>query len=79
MRQKTNAAEIEFDFVADQLLAPFSNSTETLEIDDLNAIESADQPEKAAALAPHTPALDETSEIELTPEQMDAMLEGRWP
>ena len=78
MRQKTNAAEIEFDFVADQLLAPFSNSIETLEIDDLNAIECADQPEKAA-LAPHAPALDETSEIELTPEQMDAMLEGRWP
>ena len=79
MPQKSNALEIELDFTAQQLLAPLSAGTETLEIDDLNSIECSDQQENTAATATIEPALDVTSEIELTAEQIDAMLEGRWP
>jgi hypothetical protein len=80
MPKKSNALEIELDLTARHLLAPLSAGTETLEVDDLNAIESLDQhPISESAVSNTSQALDETSEIELTAEQMDAMLEGRWP
>ena len=80
MPKKSNVLEIELDLTAQQLLAPLGAGTQTLEVDDLNAIESLDQHPFAESSAANTaPALDETSEIELTAEQMDAMLEGRWP
>ena len=74
MRSKNNALEIDIDLTAQQLLAPLG-SAEVLEIDDVGEI---DTPARAPA-TPVPAALDETSEIELTPEQIDAMLEGRWP
>lgn len=73
MRSKNNALEIEIDFTAQQLLAPLGDSA-VLEIEDVGEL---DAPAQTPAHAPA--ALDETSEIELTPEQIDAMLEGRWP
>jgi hypothetical protein len=48
-------------------------SSATVEFDDVGAID----PLPLAAKVPHEPALDDTVEIELTAEQMDAMLSGR--
>jgi hypothetical protein len=51
-------------------------SSATVEFDDVGAID----PLPLAAKVPHVPrepALDDTVEIELTAEQMDAMLSGR--
>jgi hypothetical protein len=78
MRQnKQNSLEFDIELTAQQLLAPLGNE-DVLEIDDVIAI--ACESESAANVEPaNNQALDETSEIELTPEQMDAMLEGRWP
>lgn len=48
-------------------------SPATIEVDDICAID----PLPIAAKAPREPALDDTVEIELTAEQMDALLSGR--
>ena len=50
-----------------------SSTIATVEFDDICAID----PLPIAAIVPHQPALDETVEIELTAEQMDALLSGR--
>jgi hypothetical protein len=52
------------------LLAPA-----TVEVDDICAID----PLPVAAKTPHEPALDDTVEIELTAEQIDALLSGVAP
>jgi hypothetical protein len=76
---KHNALEVEIDLTAQELLAPFSSSN-VIEIDDVVAMPTTCESEAAANTeAQISHALDETSEIELTAEQMDAMLEGRWP
>ena len=74
-----NALELEIDLTAQELLAPFSQD-DVLEIHDVVALATSCESEAAANVeAQANQALDETSEIELTAEQMDAMLEGRWP
>ena len=50
-------------------------SPATVEVDDICAID----PLPIAAHVPHEPALEDTVEIELTAEQMDAMLSGSPP
>ncbi|HJY39687.1 MAG TPA: hypothetical protein VJ303_00575 [Steroidobacteraceae bacterium] len=45
----------------------------TVEVDDICAVD----PLPIAANVPHQPTLDDTVEIELTAEQMDALLSGR--
>jgi len=72
--------DAEIELTAQELLAPLGE-TRVVEVDDIIALETTyeDASPANAAEAPNAPALDETSEIELTPEQMDAMLEGRWP
>ena len=45
-----------------------------IEVDDICAVDPL--PETPAANVPDEPALDDTVEIELTAEQMDAMLSG---
>jgi hypothetical protein len=72
--------EMEIELTAQELLAPL-HTTPVIEVDDIVALETTYE-ESAAANAEEAQseeALDYTSEIELTPEQMDAMLEGRWP
>ena len=46
-----------------------------VEVDDIYTVEPL--PLGSAANVPHPPALDDTVEIELTAEQMDALLSGR--
>jgi hypothetical protein len=74
-----NALDHEVELTAQELLAPLG-TPQAIEIDDIIAIETTCE---SADAANHdegrSDALQETSEIELTPEQMDAMLEGRWP
>lgn len=73
------ALEAEIELTAQELLAPMGPDA-VIEIDDIVA-ETTYENAGAANTdeARHEDALQETSEIELTPEQMDAMLEGRWP
>jgi hypothetical protein len=72
--------EAEIELTAQDLLAPFGADA-VVEIDDIVAAETTY--ENAGAANTDDPCsedvLQETSEIELTAEQMDAMLEGRWP
>lgn len=71
--------EAEIELTTQELLAPWGSDA-VIEIDDVVAettYENASAANKDEAR--HEDALQETSEIELTPEQMDAMLEGRWP
>jgi hypothetical protein len=75
---KHNALEVQIDLTAQELLAPFSSS-DVIEIDDVAVPTTCESEAAANAEAQVSHALDETSEIELTAEQMDAMLEGRWP
>jgi hypothetical protein len=72
--------EAEIELTAQDLLAPFGSNV-VIEIDDIVAAEVTCENAGAANTdeARVADALQETSEIELTPEQMDAMLEGRWP
>jgi hypothetical protein len=72
--------ETEIELTAQELLAPLGMD-EVVEIDDIMAAETTYDNAGAANAdeARNDDALQETSEIELTPEQMDAMLEGRWP
>ena len=74
------ALETEIELTAQELLAPLADN-HGLELDDVVVIEIDCESADAANAqeAQHGDALQETSEIELTPEQMDAMLEGRWP
>jgi hypothetical protein len=57
---------------AKQLSSPAP--TAMVEVDDICAVEPLPQ---SAANGAHEPALDDTVEIELTAEQMDALLSGR--
>jgi hypothetical protein len=52
-----------------------SASTAMIEVDDICALDLLLP--ASAANVPHQPALDDTVEIELTAEQIDAMLSGR--
>ena len=52
-----------------------SPSPAMIEVDDICAVDPL--PETSPATIPHQPALDDTVEIELTAEQMDALLSGR--
>ncbi len=74
-----NALDHEVELTAQELLAPLG-TPQAIEIDDIIGIETMCE---SADAANHdegrSDALQETSEIELTPEQMDAMLEGKWP
>lgn len=81
MRPNTHSLlETEIELTAQDLLAPLATAS-VIEVDDIIALETTyDEPSAAnAEEAQSETALDYTSEIELTPEQMDAMLEGRWP
>jgi ribosome maturation protein Sdo1 len=73
-----NALETEIELTAQDLLAPLTQQ-QPVEIDDIVAIETTYTDVSAANTDQSRDALQETSEIELTAEQMDAMLEGRWP
>jgi hypothetical protein len=85
MRQnQQHSLEIDIELTTQQLLAPLGADEvleiDVLEIDDVGAIATTCESEPAAnGEVAANQALDETSEIELTPEQMDAMIEGRWP
>jgi Arc/MetJ family transcription regulator len=68
--------ETEIELTAQELLTPVD---EVIEIDDIVAAETYENAGAANTDEAHNDALQETSEIELTPEQMDAMLEGKWP
>jgi hypothetical protein len=50
-------------------------STALVEVDDICSLDPL--PPAVAADVPHEPALEDTVEIELTAEQMDALLSGR--
>jgi hypothetical protein len=81
MRPNTHTLlETEIELTAQDLLAPLA-TTSVIEVDDIIALETTYDESSAANAeeAQNETALDYTSEIELTPEQMDAMLEGRWP
>ena len=56
-------------------------SSATIEVDDICALDplpiAAKVPHEPALKFTHEPALDDTVEIELTAEQMDALLSGR--
>jgi hypothetical protein len=52
-----------------------SAATALVEVDDICALDPL--PESVATKVPQAPALDDTVEIELTAEQMDALLSGR--
>lgn len=78
MHGNHDALELEVELDAHELRAPLRTAEDVLEIDDLVVGASASM-ETPPAQAPVEYALDETSEIELTAEQMDALLEGRWP
>jgi hypothetical protein len=75
-----NVLETEVELTAQDLLAPLETH-QAVEIDDIVAIETTYENPGAANSdeARSDDVLQETSEIELTAEQMDAMLEGRWP
>jgi len=81
MRPTDNAAvEAEIELTAQELLAPL-NADNVVELDDIAleiSCENVDAANAHAAPQEEDP-LQVTSEIELTAEQMDAMLEGRWP
>lgn len=78
MRSKQNVLAVELDETAQHLLEPFGATPDVLVIEDLGAL-AATEPEPDASDEPDaSPAWDQTAEIELTAEQMDALLEGRW-
>jgi hypothetical protein len=54
-----------------------SAATAMVEVDDICAVDPL--PQASAANLPHEPALDDTVEIELTAEQIDALLSGGSP
>jgi len=78
MPSKHQALEQAFDDRAQDMLAPLTTTAEVLVIDDLGAAIAGDIDRDPANEPQTSYALDETSEIELTAEQMDALLEGRW-
>lgn len=78
MRSKQGLLQRDLELTARQLLAPLGTET-VLEIDNVEAIASIDQSRPEPIVSSTVDALNETSEIELTAEQMSAMLEGRWP
>lgn len=78
--QQQTVLEAEIELTTQELLAPPSPH-HVIEVDDIVAFETTANETSAANAdqARGNIALDETSEIELTAEQMDALLEGRWP
>jgi hypothetical protein len=52
-----------------------SAATALIEVEDICALDPL--PASVTTQVPHEPALDDTVEIELTAEQMDALLSGR--
>jgi hypothetical protein len=58
-------------------LAPCDDRT-VLEIDDLSSVATDRDAKLTRTESRSYPAFDETMEIELDAEQMDALLEGRW-
>jgi hypothetical protein len=80
MRPHHNTAlETEIELTAQELLATH-DTHDVIEIDDIIASETTYENAGAANTDDaRNDALQETSEIELTPDQIDAMLEGRWP
>lgn len=81
MRPTDNTAqEAEIELTTQELLAPLTFDN-VIELDDIAleiGCENADAANSHATPQEEDP-LQVTSEIELTPDQMDAMLEGRWP
>jgi hypothetical protein len=59
-----------------QLQSPPAH-TAMVEVDDIGAVDPLPQPSPASVL--HAPALDDIVEIELTAEQMDALLSDAFP
>ena len=79
MRPNHQVLEAEIELTAQDLLAPLATDL-VIEVDDIVALETTHEDAPAANIdGERNDALQETSEIELTAEQMDAMLEGRWP
>lgn len=60
---------------ASKQLRPTPAATALVEVDDICALDPL--PQAGATQVPHEPALDDTVEIELTAEQIDALLSGR--
>jgi hypothetical protein len=71
---RASTTEFSIDLTAQELLSPPA-PTAMVEVDDICSVDPL--PQAAAANIPHEPALDDTVEIELTAEQMDALLSGR--
>jgi hypothetical protein len=71
---RASTTEFSIDLTAQELLSPPA-STAMVELDDICSVDPL--PRATAANIPHQPALDDTVEIELTAEQMDALLSGR--
>ncbi|HEY8539778.1 MAG TPA: hypothetical protein VIL28_12985 [Steroidobacteraceae bacterium] len=78
-RRNQHALEVDLELVAQELLAPFDGATDSVEVDDLAATAETINIATASAAANDQYKAGETMEIELTAEQIDALLEGRWP
>ena len=72
--------EAEIELTAQELLAPLG-AEEVFDIEDIVAADTTyENADTVNTDDPrHEDVLQETSEIELTADEMDAMLEGRWP
>jgi|GEM_PF-6651506 stress response protein YsnF len=77
-RRNQNALEIDLELATQELLAPFNAATDSVEVDDLAAAAATLDDAAASAAANSRFEAGETMEIELTAEQIDALLEGRW-
>ena len=78
MRPRQNTAlDTEIEMTAQELLAPLG-TREVIEIDDIIAGETNANADANTGNARKNSALDKTCEIELTADEMDAMLNGRW-
>jgi hypothetical protein len=76
-RRNQNALEIDFELATQELLAPFDSATDAVEVDDLSATASELEHATAIAAANDKYESGETMEIELTAEQIDALLSGQ--
>lgn len=70
---RASTPEFSIDLTAQELLSPPA-PTAMVEVDDICSVDPLPH---AAANIPHEPAREDTVEIELTAEQMDALLSGR--
>jgi len=64
-------SDIDLDETANKLLAPLG-VRDVLEVEDIATVQALDEG------TAREPALDETAEIELTADQMNALLAGEW-